>query len=116
VKLIPFVKRLFPLCPSDTLQFIELLFRISPRFCVVDKLIHQSPLPMCTWKIVGACGTERRGSREDCPNLTGKEGLLSERASKKDGREIQNAHCEVFWQAFYALALTVVFPVKSFGV
>lgn len=68
------MKRLLPRCPSDTLQLIKLLFRITPRFRVVDQLVDQSPFPMCTWKIVGTRGAERRGSRQDRPNLTEKEG------------------------------------------
>ena len=67
---------------------------------------------MCTWKIVGACGTERCASGKDRPNLTEKESQLSGR----DGQEIQNTYHKVFWQAFYALALAIVFPVESFGV
>ena len=84
------MKRLLPFCLSDALQFIKLLFRIPPRFRVVDELIHQSPFPMCTWKIVGACGTERRGSREDRPNLTEKESKSSERADVRFERVPQS--------------------------
>lgn len=105
------MKRLLPFCASDTLQLIELLFRVSPRFCIVDKLVHQTPFPMRTWKIVGACGTERRGSREDRPNLTEKE---VSRARRTDG--IFNTYRKVFWQAFDAFPFAIVFPVESFGV
>ena len=104
------MKRLLPFSLSDALQFIKLLFRIPPCFCVVDELIHQSPFPMCTWKIIGACGTERRVSREDRPNLADKEGQSSERMRDS------SAYRKVFWQAFYPLALAIVLPVESFGV
>lgn len=83
-KVILFMERLLPFCAPDTLQLIKLLLRISPRFCIVDELVHQCSFPVCTWKIVGACGTERRGSREDRPNLTEKE--VSRASERTDER------------------------------